>query len=405
MKELKNHSGLDWHAWFWVDKEEFAGEWAIGRLRYRIEKAVGRDDEGRLILMVWVNQDRFDHHKFTQTFYELGDDEYAVFLDRAIRQGEVEPSQRQHLLDRANAPFVPPWDISKAVVVYRDARYTLGQRNGQPYLIADGRKYILTCHPYEPCLYITDESGTMTTVHNAFDPFDVLNAFSRSETICSITGRELDAADFCRMVEYAAGRVEINFSDAETALGDRGSAKPGAAEPETKGSGGRIEDSRCPDDPFYGLIAEYPDCVVDYCIVSNEQDRGRNAHWMALIWACRRLFVDDEDESIWRYDVCKAVGKPVGADALFAAAKDKRGANYRGAFLYPPHGGRLTDRDFDRVNAALFPNGTDGLEVYEWTTDWSAYFDDGHEWWGALCYTVYDRSLDRFVVILASATD
>ncbi|MBQ4298326.1 MAG: hypothetical protein II771_08515, partial [Clostridia bacterium] len=91
--------------------------------------------------------------------------------------------------------------------------------------------------------------------------------------------------------------------------------------------------------------------------------------------------------------------------AFFAAANEKRGTNYRGAFLYPPNGGWLRDTDFDRVNAALFPNGTDGLEVYEWTTDWSEFFDDGHEWWGALCFTVYDRTLDRFAVIMASATD
>ena len=78
---------------------------------------------------------------------------------------------------------------------------------------------------------------------------------------------------------------------------------------------------------------------------------------------------------------------------------------YRGAFLYPPHGVPYTDADFDRLNAALFPKGKDGLEVYRWTTDWSSYFDDGHEWWGALCLTVYEKSMGRYAVILASATD
>ena len=95
----------------------------------------------------------------------------------------------------------------------------------------------------------------------------------------------------------------------------------------------------------------------------------------------------------------------MATEALFAPA-DKNGAlNYRKAFLYPPHTNRYTDADFDRINAALFPNGTDSLEAYAWSTDWSDYFDDGHEWWGTLCITVYDRSADRFVVILASATD
>ena len=117
------------------------------------------------------------------------------------------------------APFIPPWDIHKAVVVYRDGRYTLGQQNDRPYLIANGKRLTLTCHPYEPCLYITEEDGCKTAVHNAFDPFDVLDAFSRGETITSITGREYDARDFCRMVEYAAGMADIGINDAETVLG------------------------------------------------------------------------------------------------------------------------------------------------------------------------------------------
>ena len=57
------------------------------------------------------------------------------------------------------------------------------------------------------------------------------------------------------------------------------------------------------------------------------------------------------------------------------------------AFLEPPHGTKY------------------GPEDYEWTTDWSDIFDDGHEWWGASCWSVYDSRRNRFVVLLASATD
>ena len=70
MKEYKVNSGYVWHAWFWVDKEEFEGEWKIGTLRYRVEKAVGRADDGKLFLMVWTNHDQHDWHKFSQVFYE-----------------------------------------------------------------------------------------------------------------------------------------------------------------------------------------------------------------------------------------------------------------------------------------------------------------------------------------------
>ena len=75
------------------------------------------------------------------------------------------------------------------------------------------------------------------------------------------------------------------------------------------------------------------------------------------------------------------------------------------AFWETPHPSGYGPDDFRRVNAALFQEGTDGLEVYEWTTDWSGYFDDEHEWWGAACWSVYDKRMDRYVVIMASTTD
>ena len=163
----------------------------------------------------------------------------------------------------------------------------------------------------------------------------------------------------------------------------------------------------CPDDPFYGLLAEYPDLAVDYCIVESDPSfQGRKAHWVALAWACQRLMTDDETgEAVWHWDVSKARGKPIEAASLFSSAYPKNGLNYRKAFLYPPHENSYSGADFARVNAALFPEGTEHLEAYEWTTDWSDYFDEGHEWWGALCLTVYDRRMDRFAVLLASATD
>ncbi|MBR0231331.1 MAG: hypothetical protein IJQ53_03795 [Clostridia bacterium] len=410
MEEYKVNSGYGWHAWFWVDKEEFEGGWKAGSIRYRVEKAVGRADDGKLFLMVWTNQDRYDWHKFSQVFYEIDGSEYAELLDRAIKQGELTPNDREHLMERMKAPFIPPWDVHKDVVVYRDGRYTLGQQNGLPYLIANGERFTLTCHPYEPCLYITDENGCKTAVHNAFDPFDVLDAFSRGETITSITGREYGALDFCRIVEYAAGMSDIGINDAEAALGcgkkRKKPEKKNEEKEDFKSEPFHPEAERViTDDPAYAVINEYPDSAVEYLLVKNEHAAsGRNAHWYALVWASRALFFDGE-EQIWRYDCRGAEGKRIAVDALFAAANEKRGSNYRGAFLYPPHGGWFGNADFDRVNAALFPNGTDGLEVYEWTTDWSEFFDDGHEWWGALCFTVYDKTLDRFAVIMASATD
>ena len=153
------------------------------------------------------------------------------------------------------------------------------------------------------------------------------------------------------------------------------------------------------DDPFYPLIAEYPDLAVDYCIVKVERYCGYASHRDAL----KTAFADLDGE--WDGDPDKAAGKPIAPAELFSSKYRDGTLNYRKAFLYPPHPNSYSGLDFVRVNEALFPKGTDALEVYEWTTDWSDYFDEGHEWWGTLCLTVYDKALDRFVVIMASATD
>ena len=124
------------------------------------------------------------------------------------------------------------------------------------------------------------------------------------------------------------------------------------------------------------------------------------------------------------YDLDKAEGKSIDPakwlEIHYANMHNDNGRiSYAYAFLEPPHGNyvatgkkqgkhRYRDAnvdDFTAINAALFPEGTDELEVFEWTTDWSNYFDDGHEWWGAGCWSVYDRKMNRYVVILASDTD
>ena len=75
------------------------------------------------------------------------------------------------------------------------------------------------------------------------------------------------------------------------------------------------------------------------------------------------------------------------------------------ALMEPVHGRRNKPEDFKKVNEVLFPNGTDSLDIYEWTTDWSDFFDDGHEWYGACCWSVYDKTMSRYAVMLVSATD
>ena len=170
------------------------------------------------------------------------------------------------------------------------------------------------------------------------------------------------------------------------------------AKPERRKSVNKL-DAIQKEAPFYSLIAEYSDIALDYFIVTDKKYRGYVSHKGALKTAFGSLCDD------WTGDPDKAACKGITTGEKFLSEHENGKLNYRKAFLSPPHGNSYTDSDFERVNAALFPNGTDTLEVYEWTTDWSDYFDEGHEWWGTLCLTVYDKTLGRFAVIMASATD
>ena len=166
------------------------------------------------------------------------------------------------------------------------------------------------------------------------------------------------------------------------------------------------------DKTFYRMISEYPDNVCDYCLVnagnlSAKSKRvfpyhGADSHRLALECAAGELFEDGEK---WSYDIKKAKYRKLKSKALFAPSDSDSLMNYRKAFLCPPHGNSYTDSDFEKINSVLFPGGTESLDVYRWTTDWSEYFDEGREWWGTLCLTIYDKTLERFVIIMASATD
>ncbi|MBO4331146.1 MAG: hypothetical protein J5827_03630 [Oscillospiraceae bacterium] len=135
-------------------------------------------------------------------------------------------------------------------------------------------------------------------------------------------------------------------------------------------------------DPFCELIAEYPDCGVSYRIVKQEGlYLGYESHRAAL-------------KKARQGEAEHAAGKRIDADELFSSDYRDGEPKYRRAFLYPPGGNSCTGKDFVRVNAALFPNGTDGLEGYRWISDRP----------DALCLTVFDKSLGRFAVITAPAS-
>ena len=185
-------------------------------------------------------------------------------------------------------------------------------------------------------------------------------------------------------------------------------------------------------DPFYELLEHYPRCGVEYCLIAADAPhQGYRSHKDAVLFAALKVIERDFDEQLrdepfpWSLDMEKARARQIDAGALLHVPEivrtDRVGQRhydcelpdplkgeqipYWYAFWETPHPSGYGPDDFRRVNAALFPEGTDGLEVYEWTTDWSNLFDDGHEWWGAACWSVYDSRMGRYVVMIASETD
>ena len=83
-----------------------------------------------------------------------------------------------------------------------------------------GETYLLTSHPYEPCLYIREKDLQVCTLHNAYNTYDLKKAFSAGETVSTNYGKdydkEFDEAGFCRVLAAAldSGRDNMDFFDA-----------------------------------------------------------------------------------------------------------------------------------------------------------------------------------------------
>jgi hypothetical protein len=196
------------------------------------------------------------------------------------------------------------------------------------------------------------------------------------------------------------------------------------------------------NDPFYELIKKYDRCVIDYCLIEDDTPhQGCRSHKDAVLFALLKVIERYIDEQLisevgccrevqaepfpWNLDIGKAKAHRIDAAALLHVPvilrTDRIGQRfydcgwpdflkgeqipYWYAFWEAPHGTGYGPDEFMKVNAVLFPKGTDELEVYEWSTDWSNYFEAGYEWWGAACWSVFDRRMNRYTVIMASATD
>ena len=77
------------------------------------------------------------------------------------------------------------------------------------------------------------------------------------------------------------------------------------------------------------------------------------------------------------------VPKPFGDRSWLLPEKD----GYKTVFFHPPYGLRGTSHEnellFAGINRIVLGDKPEFVEIFSWSTDWSNYFDAGHDWWGA----------------------
>ncbi|SHL15122.1 hypothetical protein [Phytopseudomonas punonensis] len=136
----------------------------------------------------------------------------------------------------------------------------------------------------------------------------------------------------------------------------------------------------------------------------------------ARIWQ-QKLIAQDASYANHRWpelaaDVAQARPQTLTADAIRGLASEN-GLLCRN-FRDPPYGTQLQVADFRDWLQVLRLYPDEGLQVLDWAGDadrepqrsaWSDYFDDGKEWWGIWCLTLYNPRRRTLSALAASATD
>ena len=74
---------------------------------------------------------------------------------------------------------------------------------GNELYLIDQDAYLITSHPYEPCLCISQDDEVIVTIHNAFDTKEIYELAEKGGTIRMISGQEYDLQSIGDLLSYA----------------------------------------------------------------------------------------------------------------------------------------------------------------------------------------------------------
>ena len=192
-----------------------------------------------------------------------------------------------------------------------------------------------------------------------------------------------------------------------------------------------------PESQLAALLTRYETLggVLDYVFFEGDSDRPTEelhrmaAHKaMAAIaqrleqWAVSHASKEHPSEAFFRvhWDETRLTGERISLASFWGSDDvEPKGSvdvwripnvdGYKTAFFHPPYGleGSAAEKVelFTRINRFVLGDDPTRAEIFSWSTDWSNYFDAGHEGWGAFFWTIRCNGTTRIVSIGASSTD
>ncbi len=301
-------------------------------------------------------------------------------------------------------------------ILYQSDKCSLISNNHDLLFNNKHNKYYLESYPYEPCLYMKLDSKIVIIIHNSFNVFEIVDVAKNNKKIKAITGKEYDIKGICDLllcaINYQVFDTDISYLEKklndDISLNDKNNT---IDDDERKFIFNDFHNIReLSDDIFYKEYEKYDECVLDYCIIKSDLDyNDEESHKKVVLFAMSKWskVIKKKCNIDITFNIKKMKASRLKAKCFFEIANENKEESkpYWYLFLNPPHGCSYNIKDFEYINKLLFPKGFDNLEIFEWSTNWSNYFNDGLEWWGARCISIYDKNMKRFVVIGASATD
>lgn len=104
--------------------------------------------------------------------------------------------------------------VAKFLAEAMDPEPRLIMEDTAVWFVYRGEKYYISCHPYEPCLYLKQGDTYALTLHNAFTQEEIIKVFRAGRRLRAIDGTTYDETEFCKVLAGALdhGRDNVDFT-------------------------------------------------------------------------------------------------------------------------------------------------------------------------------------------------